>query len=259
MVKTIIKRDGRTAEFHPQKIADAVEKSFQACAAMQDRATAEQIAATVVEKLESGAIEGTPTVEGVQDLVEETLIESGFVQTAKAYILYRAERSRVRDVNSRLIQTLKDITFSKAADSDMKRENANIDADTAMGTMLKYGSESAKQFYEMCVLDPRYRQGAPRGRYPHSRHGLPHADHHLLPDRAAEAVQGRLLHRSRRAARAQRHLQLRRAVPASPSSPTRTISTAVSRCATSITAWPWAWARRTAACSRSTWPRPSTC
>ncbi|MEY8459820.1 anaerobic ribonucleoside triphosphate reductase [Eggerthellaceae bacterium 24-137] len=156
MVKTIIKRDGRTAEFHPQKIADAVEKSFQACAAMQDRATAEQIAATVVEKLESGAIEGTPTVEGVQDLVEETLIEAGFVQTAKAYILYRAERSRVRDVNSRLIQTLKDITFSKAADSDMKRENANIDADTAMGTMLKYGSESAKQFYEMCVIDPRY-------------------------------------------------------------------------------------------------------
>ena len=97
MVKTIIKRDGRTAEFHPEKIADAVEKSFQACAAMQGRDTAEKIAATVVEKLESGAIEGTPTVEGVQDLVEETLIESGFVQTAKAYILYRAERSRVRD------------------------------------------------------------------------------------------------------------------------------------------------------------------
>ena len=54
MVKTIIKRDGRTAEFHPEKIADAVEKSFQACAAMQGRDTAEKIAATVVEKLESG-------------------------------------------------------------------------------------------------------------------------------------------------------------------------------------------------------------
>lgn len=53
-----------------------------------------------VEKLESGAIEGTPTVEGVQDLVEETLIEEGFTQTAKAYILYRAERNRIRDVNS---------------------------------------------------------------------------------------------------------------------------------------------------------------
>ena len=156
MVKTIIKRDGRSVEFHKEKIAEAVEKAFRACAAMQDRSVADEIADKVVEKLDSGAIEGTPTVEGVQDLVEETLIESGFVQTAKAYILYRAERNRVRDVNSRIFQTLKDITFSKASDSDMKRENANIDADTAMGTMLKYGSESAKQFYEMCVIDPRF-------------------------------------------------------------------------------------------------------
>ncbi len=156
MPQAIIKRDGRTTEFHVDKIAAAVEKAFQACAAMQDRQTADMIAERVAQKLDEGAIEGTPTVEGVQDLVEETLIESGFVQTAKAYILYRAERNRVRDVNSRLIQTLKDITFSKAADSDLKRENANINADTAMGTMLKYGSESAKQFYEMCVIDPKF-------------------------------------------------------------------------------------------------------
>ena len=152
MVKTIIKRDGRTAEFHPEKIADAVEKSFQACAAMQGRDTAEKIAATVVEKLESGAIEGTPTVEGVQDLVEETLIESGFVQTAKAYILYRAERSRVREMNSRLMRTFGDIVFKDASESDIKRENANIDGDTAMGTMLKYGSEGAKYFTDNYVL-----------------------------------------------------------------------------------------------------------
>lgn len=156
MVMTIIKRDGRTAEFEADKIAEAVERAFQACGAMQDRTAAEDIAQKVVDKLERGAIEGVPTVEGVQDLVEESLIESGFVQTAKSYILYRAERSRTRDVNSRLIQTLKDITFSKASDSDMKRENANIDADTAMGTMLKYGSESAKQFYDMCVIDAKF-------------------------------------------------------------------------------------------------------
>lgn len=156
MVASIVKRDGRAVDFHQDKIVDAVEKAFRASGAMQTRDVAAGIAERVVEKLETGAIEGTPTVEGVQDLVEETLIEEGFTQTAKAYILYRAERNRVRDVNSRLIQTLKDITFSKASDSDMKRENANIDADTAMGTMLKYGSESAKQFYEMCVLDPKY-------------------------------------------------------------------------------------------------------
>ena len=156
MITSIIKRDGRETVFDQTKIVDAIEKAFQASGAMQDRSVAESITESVMAKLENGAIEGTPTVEGVQDLVEEALIEANFSQTAKAYILYRAERNRVRDVNSRLVQTLKDITFSKASDSDMKRENANIDADTAMGTMLKYGSESAKQFYEMCVIDPRF-------------------------------------------------------------------------------------------------------
>ena len=140
MITEIIKRDGRKTQFDQTKIVDAIEKAFQASGAMQDRNVAEQITRSVVDKLEQGAIEGVPTVEGIQDLVEQELIEENFGQTAKAYILYRAERSRVRDVNSRLVQTLKDITFSKASDSDMKRENANIDADTAMGTMLKYGS-----------------------------------------------------------------------------------------------------------------------
>lgn len=163
MVETIIKRDGRTADFDADKIAVAVERAFAASGAMQDRSVAEGIAESVVAKIDEGAIEGTPTVEGVQDLVEEALIEAGFVRTAKSYILYRAERNRVRDVNSRIFKTLKDITFSKAADSDMKRENANIDADTAMGTMLKYGSESAKQFYEMCVIDPKFAEAHREG------------------------------------------------------------------------------------------------
>lgn len=154
----IRKRDGRTAAFEQGKITDAIAKAFDASSSMQGRDTAEQISDKVVAKIDALEEKGAdiPTVEGIQDLVEETLIEEGFVQTAKAYILYRAERSRVRDANSRLIQTLKDITFSKASDSDMKRENANIDADTAMGTMLKYGSEAAKQFYEMCVIDPQF-------------------------------------------------------------------------------------------------------
>lgn len=76
------------------------------------------------------------------------------MQTAKSYILYREERSRAREMNTRLMKTYEDITFSKAKDSDIKRENANIDGDTAMGSMLKFGSEGAKQFYDMFVLNP---------------------------------------------------------------------------------------------------------
>lgn len=156
MVTSIIKRDGRAVPFEVSKIADAIEKAFQASGAMKNREVADKLAQEVMRKLEGGAIEGEPTVEGVQDLVEDTLIENGFIQTSKSYILYRAERSRAREVNTRLMQTLKSLTEDKASDSDVKRENANIDADTAMGTMLKYGSESAKQFYEMCVLDEEF-------------------------------------------------------------------------------------------------------
>ena len=62
-------------------------------------------------------------------------------------------------MNTRLMKIFEDITFKDAVDSDIKRENANIDGDTAMGTMLKFGSEGAKQFYEMYVLDPDYAAG----------------------------------------------------------------------------------------------------
>ena len=81
---------------------------------------------------------------------------NGFVQTAKAYILYRAERNRKREMDTNLMRIYQDITFKSAKDSDIKRENANIDGDTAMGTMLKYGSEGSKQFYEMFVIDKEF-------------------------------------------------------------------------------------------------------
>lgn len=51
-----------------------------------------------------------------------------------------------------------DITFKDSKDSNIKRENANVNADTAMGTMLKYGSEGAKEFFEKCVLKPEFAQ-----------------------------------------------------------------------------------------------------
>ncbi|MBQ8562955.1 MAG: anaerobic ribonucleoside triphosphate reductase, partial [Firmicutes bacterium] len=59
-------------------------------------------------------------------------------------------------MNDRLMKTFEDITYKDATDSDIKRENANIDGNTAMGTMLKYGSEGAKEFYKMYVIDPRH-------------------------------------------------------------------------------------------------------
>ncbi|MBS5031609.1 MAG: anaerobic ribonucleoside triphosphate reductase, partial [Firmicutes bacterium] len=105
----------------------------------------------------------SPTVEQIQDTVERVLINHGHVRTAKAYILYRAERTRVRNMNDRLMKTFEDITYKDATDSDIKRENANIDGNTAMGSMLKYGSEGAKHFYESYVLNPAHSEAHRNG------------------------------------------------------------------------------------------------
>lgn len=155
MIESIIKRDGRELSFDEQKITRAIVKAFAASHSFQGEETAAQMTAQVIAGLEEEGI-ARPTVESIQDRVEQVLMLNGFVQTAKSYILYRAERSRIREMNTRLMKTYHDVTFKAAKDSDIKRENANIDGDTAMGTMLEYGSEGAKQFYEMFVLDPAF-------------------------------------------------------------------------------------------------------
>ena len=155
MLTKIIKRDGREVAFDRVKIADAIYKAAQVLGG-NDYEMAQDLAEKVETYVENTIQGRIPTVEEVQDAVEHTLIENGHARTAKEYILYRAERTRVREMNTRLMKTLEDLTFKDAEDNDVKRENANIDGDTAMGTMLKYGSESAKQFYEMYVLNPKH-------------------------------------------------------------------------------------------------------
>ena len=78
----------------------------------------------MLDELEKNESIGEPSVEEVQDTVERVLIENGFVRTAKSYILYRAERSRIREMNTRLMRIYEDITNKAAIDSDIKRENA---------------------------------------------------------------------------------------------------------------------------------------
>ncbi len=163
MIATIMKRDGRLVPFDQDKIEQAVMKAFSASQNPGGEEAAQEVADQVVKNLEANAGAPTPTVEEVQDEVERVLIEKGFVRTAKAYILYRAERSRVREMNTRLMKTYEDIAFKDAVDSDVKRENANINGDSAMGAMLKFGSEGAKQFYDIYVLNPRHAQAHREG------------------------------------------------------------------------------------------------
>lgn len=155
MIIHIIKRDGRKVPFNIEKIANAIFKAAQSCGG-SDFNEAMDTAVEVCGFYEKHNGNKVPTVEEIQDLVEKVLIENGHAKTAKAYILYRYERTRSREMKTNLMCVLNELTFSAAKDSDIKRENANIDGDTAMGTMLKYGSVSAKEYYEMYVLEPKH-------------------------------------------------------------------------------------------------------
>lgn len=161
-IRHIVKRDGRTVDFNVTKIADAIYKAAAALGG-KDEDTAMYLARQVELYLTQVCHNDMPTVEQIQDVVEKILIENGHARTAKEFILYRAERTRVRDMNTRLMKIYEGLTFKDAADNDIKRENANIDGDTAMGTMLKYGSEGSKQFYEMFVLKPEHAEAHRNG------------------------------------------------------------------------------------------------
>lgn len=157
MIKQIQKRDGRLVSFDKHKIKVAIGKAFEASKEKKSKKTVTFLTDKVVSVLETENNDNI-NVEHIQDIVEQTLMTNGFVKTAKEYIIYRFQRNQVREQNSALISTYKDITFSSAKDSDIKRENANIDGDTAMGTMLKYGSEGSKQFYQMFMIKPEHAQ-----------------------------------------------------------------------------------------------------
>ncbi|MCF6463639.1 anaerobic ribonucleoside triphosphate reductase [Clostridium sp. Cult1] len=162
MITKIRKRDGREVPFNIEKIANAIFKAAQA-AGGHDYDTSLKLAENVTFLLNEKFKDNTPEVEDIQDMVEKVLIENGHARTAKEYILYRAERTRIREMDTRLMKVYEDLTFKDAKDVDIKRENANIDGNTAMGTMLKYGSEGAKQFYDLFVLNPAHSKAHKNG------------------------------------------------------------------------------------------------
>lgn len=150
MIKNIKKRNGDTVAFDANKITDAIKKANME--STDETMTAKKLSlltGKVIHNLEHNKL---PTVEQIQDEVEKILIAANCASTAKAYILYRAEHAKIRQSETDLMDIYNELTFKNAKDADIKRENANIDADTAMGTMLKYGSEGSKYFIDNYIL-----------------------------------------------------------------------------------------------------------
>ena len=155
MIQSIIKRDGRVVLYDQNKIAAAILRSLEA-SGDGNAADAARVANDVQRELESRFSTQAPNIEAIQDTVERQLMNHGFSAAAKAYILYRANRTRAREANFSLMKTIDEITNIDARISDMKRDNANIDGNTAMGSMLQIGSAGAKAYNEIYLLRPEH-------------------------------------------------------------------------------------------------------
>lgn len=151
-VRTIIKRDGRVVLYDETKIASAVLKALVADG-KDDPAAAARVANAVGSRLAKEGDE-SPTIEQIQDAVEKELMREGFDEAAKKYIIYRANRTRIREANTSLMKAIDEITNVDARASDMKRDNANIDGNTAMGSMLQIGTAGAKAYNAAYLLTP---------------------------------------------------------------------------------------------------------
>ena len=97
-------------------------------------------------------------VEAIQDQVEKCLMEHGFFDVAKQFIVYRQKHSQRRAAQKKLMDTYRDIFFADSIDIDLKRDNANINTDASMGIMLKLGAESSKYFVDNYVLPEEFVQ-----------------------------------------------------------------------------------------------------
>ncbi len=160
MIEIVRKRDGRVIPFNSDRITRAIFLAASKVAEREDSKAdyhlAELLTQDVIKLLNLRYANNTPGVEDIQDAVVKVLIEKGHAKTSEEYIVYRTERNRIRNSKSRLMKSIEQITFADADDADIKRENANIDGNTAMGTMLQYGSTVSKEFCKTHILKPEH-------------------------------------------------------------------------------------------------------
>lgn len=143
----VIKRNGKYEEFSWSKVWESVRKAAEAANVTLTREDVKKIIFSVPDPV---------SVEYILDETIEKLYKEGYSDVADSFAFHRERRRKERDVYKKLMQSIADVSIKSAKDVDLKRENANIDGDSAMGQMLRFGSEAAKAFYLTRVIKPEY-------------------------------------------------------------------------------------------------------
>ncbi len=157
MIQTVVKRDGRVVGYNEEKIKAAIRKAMLATEAGEDESLIQRIA----DRIGSRGREQM-TVEEIQDMVEIELMKSARKEVARCYINYRHQRSVARRAKTRDIF----LEIINAKNNDITRENANMNADSPAGMMMKFASETTKPFVDDYLLSEEARE-AVRGNYLH--------------------------------------------------------------------------------------------
>ena len=155
MIQTVVKRDGRIVGFNEQKIVAAIRKAMLTTEEGEDEALITQIADRISMKGRSQM-----SVEEIQDMVENELMKSSRKDVARIYIKYRNARSVARKAKTRDIF----LEIINIKNNDVTRENANMNADTPAGMMMKFASETTKPFVDDYLLSEDARRTAPPGK-----------------------------------------------------------------------------------------------
>ncbi len=149
----VVKRDGSKTAFKVDKIGTAVSKAFYALKRPVTQEEIKNIQDIVVSKISSDVV----NIEEIQDLVEDTLLDLDYEDVFKEYVTYRRKRTLSREFLSNnqhdFLKKLENIGIDTTKNHDFKRENANVDGNTAMGVMLQYGSTLSKEFTVAYLLD----------------------------------------------------------------------------------------------------------
>ena len=163
------KRNGKKVEFDGSKIAIAIKKGFDSINVADDEEGGyttkdiQKIYQAVINEIEKKYNDSTKIkIEEIQDMIEEQLQKKGYEEVYKSFSEYRERRNNSRKLffdekkTHKFLKSLESLGLKSANEEDAKRENANIDGDTAMGTMLQYGATVSKEFAKSYLMKPKF-------------------------------------------------------------------------------------------------------
>ena len=148
------KRNGKIVDYDDSKIFNAIRQANRN--SKDKRMNISQIS-DIIKQIEEHFKEiKVPSVETISTVTENILMKSQYINTAKTYIIYRSEHAKRRDDAGKLMSQFMDLTFKSAKEMESRRDNANVNTDSSMGSMLKYGTEASKYFIDNYVMPKEF-------------------------------------------------------------------------------------------------------